>query len=479
MAEEMTGNPGSHGRDLSRETFLYALALVVGGLVQLAFLPFISEFLSADAAGELGTLRVLSEAVAGLVVMGLPTALIRTWQRTLAHRTVLARGMTFPLLPALLSALAVLLLGRFLTSALRLSDAGFLGHALLLGISTAYVQIVLSFPRAEGLAGRYLLLQTLRGLASLAALWALLELTGTGAVDSFMIARWLPSFAMVTAAAVMMWLRTSDSREVTPPAGLNRELIAFSLPLVPAGLAMIVLSSSDMFMLRALHPSPSESGYYEWASRVCLALMPLILGFDMAWKRYIFRKRDTGGTIAELGRAGLLFMLLANWVSMLLAMASPELVAALGGGEFWPAARVLPTMAGASAMYGLFLVSQTGCLLTGQTRYVAWLTGFGAVLNIGFNLRLIPVAGALGATFATMATNLFMALSLFWVGRKVFPISFAAVTLTVIPPIAFGPLATLGAGWRAAAFLAGSLVTALVAGLLGMAGKTVPPEPRE
>jgi O-antigen/teichoic acid export membrane protein len=284
---------------------------------------------------------------------------------------------------------------------------------------------------------------------------------------------------MVLAAGAFMWVRTSASRGEAPPAALNRELFAFSLPLVPAGLALIVLSSSDMFMLRVMSPSLSESGYYEWASRVCLGLMPVILGFDMAWKRYIFRKKETGGTIAELGRAGLLFMLLVNWISMLLAMASPPIVAALGGGEFWPAVRVLPTLAGASAMYGLFLISQTGCLLTGQTKYVAWMTLFGAMLNIGFNMRLIPVAGALGAAFATIATNLFMALSLFWLGRKVFPISFLAVTLTVIPPLTFGPLATLGPGWRSAVVLAGSILTVAVIWLLRLMGTTLSTGHRE
>ncbi|MBN2585736.1 MAG: polysaccharide biosynthesis C-terminal domain-containing protein, partial [Candidatus Fermentibacteraceae bacterium] len=114
------------------------------------------------------------------------------------------------------------------------------------------------------------------------------------------------------------------------------------------------------------------------------------------------------------------------------------------------------------ALYGLFLISQTGCLLTGQTRFIAWMTLFGALLNIGFNFRLIPVAGALGAAFATLATNLFMALSLFWLGRNVFPISFLMVVLTVIPPVALGPLATLGPGWRTLAVLLATAVTLLV-----------------
>jgi len=268
----------------------------------------------------------------------------------------------------------------------------------------------------------------------------------------------------------MMWKRTADSKGQKGGGGLNKEILGFSLPLIPATLSMIVLSSADMFMLRSIYPDMAESGYYEWASRACLVLMPMILGFNMAWKRFIFRKKRTGGTLAELGRAGLLFMLLVNWASLILAMSSPWIVPMFGKGPFLPVAGILPTLAGAVALYGLFLVSQTGCLLTGQTKYIAGMTLFGAMLNIGFNFRLIPVAGALGAAFATLGTNLFMALSLFWLGRKIFPISFFVVVLSVLPPIAFGPMATLSAGWRSSIVLMSTIITFSAIGYLRIMG---------
>ncbi|MCK4806046.1 MAG: polysaccharide biosynthesis C-terminal domain-containing protein [Candidatus Aegiribacteria sp.] len=458
-------------RDLSRESTFYALAMVFSGMIQVAFLPFISRYLTADAAGELGVLRILAEAIAGIVVLGLPTALIRAWHRTSQHRSVLLRGITFPLVPTLLMIAAVLLLQGFLKSFLNLQHPDYLIHAILLGTGIAYVQIALSIPRADGLAGRYLILQLIRGVLALGLLALLLYSRTMDTIPSFMTARWAPSFIIAFAAVVMMWKKTSDSKKLKGPEGLTREILGFSLPLIPATLSMIVLSSADMFMLRSIYPDMAESGYYEWASRAGLVLMPMILGFNMAWKRFIFRKKRTGGTLAELGRAGLLFMLLVNWGSLILAMSSPWIVPLVGGGQFLPAARVLPTLAGAVALYGLFLISQTGCLLTGQTRYIAGMTLFGAMLNIGFNFRLIPVAGALGAAFATLGTNLFMALSLFWLGRKVFPISFFMVVLTVLPPIAFGPLATLGPGWRVIVVIASTLITVLGVGYLRLVGK--------
>ncbi len=459
-----------HNRDLSRETVFYALAMVFSGMVQVAFLPFISRYLTADAAGELGTLRIIAEAIGGIVVLGLPTALIRAWHRTSQHRSILVRAITFPLVPSFLMVAAVLLLQGFLKSFLNLQHPDYIFHAILLGTGIAYVQIALTLPRADGLAGRYLIFQLIRGLAALGLLILLLYSHAMDSIPSFMTARWAPSFLIAFAAVVMMWKRTAHSKRYKTVEGLTGEILGFSLPLIPATLSMIVLSSADMFMLRSIYPDMAESGYYEWASRACLVLMPMILGFNMAWKRFIFRKKRTGGTLAELGRTGLLFMLLVNWISLLLAMSSGWIVPLVGGENFLPALRVLPTLAGAVALYGLFLVSQTGCLLTGQTKFIAGMTLFGAMLNIGFNFRLIPVAGALGAAFATLGTNLFMALSLFWLGRKVFPINFLVVVLTVLPPIAFGAMAMLGPGWRASIVIIATIITVSAMAYLRLPG---------
>ncbi len=460
-----------HVRDLKRETLFYGAAMVVGGLVQLAFLPFISSMLTAAQAGELGALRIVSEAIAGIVVLGLPTTLIRFWHRTGAHRSILKRAILIPVIPVLVTGIALLLSMGWLSSVLRLENPGYLVHSLLLGVAVAYVQVSLCIPRAEGLSGRYLAFQILRGVTSLAMLACFLLVTKRIApVPAFLSARWIPSFAVVGMVFAMSWKRTSSSRDESVPGRLTRDILVYSLPLVPVSLAMIILSSADIFMLRNIYPDLSASGYYEWASRACLVLTPLTLGFGMAWQRYIFRKKREGGQMAELGRSALLFMVLVNWAAMMLAMIAPELTALVGGAKWLGAAVVLPTLAGAGAMYALFLVSQTGPLLTGQTKYIAGMTAFGAFLNIGFNLRLIPIAGALGAAFATLCTNLFMALCLFWLGRKVFPISFIAVALTVIPPVLFGPLAHLAPGARSIVVVASSLLTVLILAALRRIG---------
>lgn len=466
-------------KDLARETLLYGLAMIVSGLVQFAFLPFMSTFLTPDQAGQLGVIRILSEIIAGIVVLGLPAAVVRAWHSTDAHRALLIRSMLLPAVPLGLWVIAVFLWGGGMAGTLKLSDTALLFHALALGGGVAMLQVALAMPRARGMAGTYFTVQFARGIISLGLLFLLLRGTsGGGSLVAFLEARWIPTVAAALFTIGMMYRLTASSAGRSVHGGFTGEILAFSLPLVPASLALLVLSSADMFMLRTISPDMAQSGWYEWAGRAVLVLTPLTLGFGMAWQRYIYRKKKQGGSMEELGRSALLFMVTVNWAAMVLALLSNEIVAVFGGAAWLPAASVLPWLAGSAALYALFTVSQTAPLLTGQTRYIGWMTAFGAVLNIGFNLRLIPVAGAVGAAFATLATNMFMAVSLFWLGRKVFPVNFFAIVILAAVPVLSGPLAGMTPPVRSWIIAGGTLLTVLIIHLLRSLGPIGPLDPR-
>lgn len=421
---------------LRRETVLYGLATVVSGLVLVAYLPFISGLLTPEQAGEAGTLRIISEILTGLLVLGLPMGVMKLWQEPgVSRRSVVGRSLAGAALGALAAGAAVLLLSGWLVGLLRLSGGWTLFNAFMLGLAAALVQIALSFHRAGGRAVYYLRLQASRGVASVALL-PLLFAAGYGSIASFLGARWVPALAVAALAAVSA--ARSARAEGAPARGLYR----FCLPLMPSGLALLVLSSADMLMLRRMAPTLDQSGIYEWSSTACMALSPFTLGFGMAWHRHIFAVRGTEGGLASLGRSALVFITALNALAMVLALFSPELAAVVGGAEYEGAARVLPILTGATALYGIYVISQTGPLLEGRTWLIAATTVLGAAANIAFNARLIPRYGAAGAALATLGTNLFMAGSLFWSGRKAFPASLPVLLACMAVPAAMGPLST-------------------------------------
>jgi len=451
------------GVSLRGETLLYGASTVVSGLVVVAFLPFMSAWLSPAAAGEVGALRIVSEAVAGILVLGLPAGIVRLWQDpAISRRSIILRSTAGTAAGSAAVFAAAPLLQGALSRVLSLETPGGLLHAAALGTGAALVQVALSFQRASGRAAGYLAIQSGRGLLSLALLPLLLN-AGAGGTASFLAARWIPAFA--AAGAALALASRGAGGPGRPAAGLYR----FSLPLMPAGLALLVMSSADMLMLRGIAP-PEQSGYYEWASSACMALTPLTLGFGLAWQRRIFEARGQG-SLAKLGRQALSYMVLLLALAVPLGLLAPEAVSLVGGGAYAGAARVLPILAGAGALSGIFLVSQTGPMLDGRTWLIAAATVLGALANVWFNYRLIPRHGAAGAALATLGTNLFMAGSLFWSGRRSFPASLPVLLALVAVPCALGPASMLPQAARAAAAAGWTALSALLLAALSRAGR--------
>ncbi|NLP04866.1 lipopolysaccharide biosynthesis protein [Candidatus Fermentibacteria bacterium] len=445
---------------LKRETVLYAAATTVGGLAMLAFLPFMSASLSAEEAGAVGSLRTLADVVAGIAVLGFPTGMMRYWQDGATSRRHLLRlAVILPFAAAAVLGGLLLLFRDAVCNLLRLETPSLLLHGFLLGAGAAMVQVLASPLRAEGRAGSYLAVQSVRTAASVVLLVILLGRGGPG-VTPFLASRWAP--ALVASLALLVMAVPLAKREGKPPSGLLR----FSLPFVPSGLALLVLQSADMTMLRSIGGDLGQSGYYEWATSACMILAPLTQGFGMAWLRHIFRDRESRNDPGRMGRSALQFVVLALLAAAILSLAAPELASALGGEAFAPAGRVIPLLAGANALYALFVVAQTGPLLSGRTDWIALVTILGAGANILFNARLIPLYGAQGAALATLGTNVFMAGSLFWTGRRAFPVSFPVISVLMLLAALLGPVSQLPLGFRAGIAAAGtaaalSLVSAL------------------
>ncbi len=156
------------------------------------------------------------------------------------------------------------------------------------------LQVALSMPRAKGMAGTYFTIQLLRDSFPRASLPSPSGHPGFQGLVAFLEARWIPTLAAAAFTVALMVFITRKSPPGADTRGLTGEMLAFSLPLIPANLALLVLSSADMFMLRTISPDLNQSGWYEWAGRAVLVLTPLTLGFGMAWQRYIFRKRKQG-----------------------------------------------------------------------------------------------------------------------------------------------------------------------------------------
>ena len=249
------------------------------------------------------------------------------------------------------------------------------------------------------------------------------------------------SFVMV-APVLMSRLELAFDRQ------LFRKLLRFALPLVPAGLASMMVQVIDRPILKHL-TDDSVVGLYQANYRLGILMMMVVNMFDAAWRPF-FLQRSTRPDAKELfARVLTYFAAGAGLVLLFITFFIDDLVALplLGGRPlihpaYWGGLSIVPIVTLGYLFNGLYVNFLAPVTLAKRTDLIAYATAAGAFVNISANFLLIPRWGMTGAAVATLLAYVCMAGALYAMGRRVYPI-----------PYEFGRLAHLGVCLAALAFV--------------------------
>jgi O-antigen/teichoic acid export membrane protein len=198
--------------------------------------------------------------------------------------------------------------------------------------------------------------------------------------------------------------------------------------------------------------------------------------FEPAWGPFVYaRAREEGGASTLARVATYAF---AGFAAAALAVAAlgPDLLRLMTprNPAFHAAAPIIPVIALAYLLHGVFLLTSVGIGIAREARYYPIVTGAAAAANVAANFALIPRFGAMGAAWATVLAYAVMAGLGHVFSRRVFPIPFEGSRLLRLAAAAGGAYAlslliggegTAAASARAVALLAYP-VLALVLGTL-------------
>jgi O-antigen/teichoic acid export membrane protein len=250
-------------------------------------------------------------------------------------------------------------------------------------------------------------------------------------------------------------------------------VLAFALPKVPHGVMLQVLNLADRKILD-LFVTRAEVGLYQMGYTFGGGVKFAMSAFEPAWGPFVYaRAREEGGA-STLGRVATYAF--AGFAAAALAVAAlgPDLLRLMTPRNpvFRAAAPIIPVVALAYLLHGVFLLTSVGIGIARQARYYPMVTGAAAATNVAANFALIPRFGAIGAAWATVVAYAVMALLGFHFSRRVFPIPFEGSRLLRLAAAAAAAyaLAALvpGEGTAAASMRAVALLSfPLVAWMLG------------
>jgi O-antigen/teichoic acid export membrane protein len=448
-------------RRLLRDGAIYGISKVLYSGLPILLTPLFARFLTRAEMGGyelLALLTVLANVVVALeVAQGFARSSVDA--QTDDERGVIASSALLFSVACYAAFLLLCWLGARPLSAIVMGEAGW-ERAFVAGVVSCSASGIFAFFQQVlrwRLRPTAYTLSTLLYVVLTAALSLVLLLRERGVVAIF-IAQTLSSLCATALAAYL----GSDFFRARFSWFRCREMLAFSIPLVPSSLGVFVFNYCDRYLLQH-YGGLADVGVYGVAFKYAGTAAFLLVAMFPALTPLIYNEHKDAGTPAALARTLQGFTGLTLPLLVLLGVFAREGLTLLGSADYAGAATVVPFLS-ASAVLARLYIFAPGLQLAKRTSLVAVVNVSAALLNIGLGVLWIPTLGILGAALATLVSSTAVCAALFALSHKLYPIPYPWPRIALGVALAAAAIALVGLS--SAGLLARLAIAALACALI-------------
>jgi O-antigen/teichoic acid export membrane protein len=447
-------------RKLASETAVYGVSSIFGRLINFLLFPFYSNIFSPD---EFGPVIVIYAAFVFLNILyqyGMESAYLKYAADSgdeASRSTVFSTSVWSLAATSILFSVAVILFQRPVGSILGLAtDSRFLLYyaAGILVLDTISV-VPYAELRLQNRPWYFAFVRTAGILVNISANLILILGFSMG-IEAIFIANLAASAVSLLLLLPVFWsrLRFSFGRP------LLRELLRFGLPFIPGGLGyalservnILFLAQMPADRIKQLYPSLATDpglaekaltsgsgvyaehivGAYGGIIKLAIVMALAVQMFRYAWQPFFLqhaRDRDAPELFSRIFTvltAALLFVFLAVsfFADDLVSIPLPGdryLIAP----QYWLGLAIIPIALLGYVFQGWYYHFSAGVYIEKQTRYFVVCTLAGSLVALGLNILFVPQYGMVAAAWATSLSYAVMAVLLFTIVRRFYPVSYA------------------------------------------------------
>ena len=219
---------------------------------------------------------------------------------------------------------------------------------------------------------------------------------------------------------------------------LFNELWKFSIPYLPAALASMVVQTLNIIILRYL-VDVKTVGIYNANYKLGIFMMLIVSMFEYAWRPFFLNNAKDPNAKALFAKILTLFTGGASVVLIMLTFTIQDIIKIplpfkgyIIGPGYWSGVVIVPIVLFAYMFLGIYTNLIAGIYIEKKTRYLPLITGLGAVLNIASAFLLIPVWGITGGAVSTLISYIAMAVYMYIVSQKFYPVKYETGKLALI-----------------------------------------------
>ncbi|HKR03060.1 MAG TPA: oligosaccharide flippase family protein [Bacteroidia bacterium] len=208
---------------------------------------------------------------------------------------------------------------------------------------------------------------------------------------------------------------------------LWKQMIIYGFPLLIGGFAGMINETFDRAVYKYLAPDRAmalkQLGIYSACYKLSIVMTLFIQTFRYAAEPFFFshhKKENNKQVYAEVMKY---FIITCSFI-FLLVMLFMDVFKIFIGEDFRSGLAVVPVLLMANMCLGIYYNLSMWYKLTGQTRFGAYFSIFGAVLTIILLWWLIPLMGYMGAAWATLIVYAAMMIFSYVTGQKYYRIDY-------------------------------------------------------
>lgn len=387
-----------------RDSLVYGVASIFSKAMSVLLVPLYTRVLSPGDFGAYDLFMTLGALVNLVVALEISQGLARSWADTSegeARRRLASTSLWFSVLMYGMFLMAGLLgadaLNQFVTGDEQYVDAMRWGIGFM-AANGIWLLVLNQFRwelRSKAHAGISIAYAGITLLLALVFCYGLqLGLVGV------LIAQWL---AACLSCFLGLWLLRGTFRLAFDPGQL-RAMLQFSLPLVPAGVAVFVSLYFNRLALNHFG-TLTDVGHFGIGNRIAGLVTLLIMGIQAALTPLVYQHHQDPQTPGQLARLFGWFTGLALVGCLFLSLFARELVWLFATPAFMPGAALVGVLAPAALLSQLYVFAP-GMAIARKSTWQLGVTLLSALVCVACNWWLVPIRGVQGAALATLASSL-------------------------------------------------------------------------
>lgn len=383
-----------------RDGFIYSLNNLITRSIAVLLLPLYTRVLSPADYGLLEIVTVITGLVNVVISLEIGQGLARNYaETTLANeKTALAStALMFSLLASgFLVVTTCLIPSPVLERILgRQYDTNLIVVILLIIIGAGIFQQIQNQLRAGLNSKEYAISGLASFFANVIITLYLLFVVHAGIIGVF----WGIVFGNTVGTLLGIYYDREHIRGVFDCDKL-RQMLAFSIPLVPSSLGVYIGLYIDRIMINE-YLTLSDLGLYSIGFRVASVVTLLLTGFQRALVPLVFRHYKDPNTPGELAALFKYFATGALLLILLISLFAREILYIFTTPAYFGARSVIPLLVPAIVFSGMYFLAP-GLGIAKKTKTIAAINIFAAVLSIALNYIFIPRFGIVGAGVAKL-----------------------------------------------------------------------------